>query len=92
MERLEATAAGRQSDIEAELADIGTGIDEIKKHVTAFEEQHNRSLVRDITHWSILLCNWQGDYYNEQYKRTAMWISTVVWYEVTQPNLFPHKL
>ncbi|XP_023704622.1 uncharacterized protein LOC111862963 isoform X3 [Cryptotermes secundus] len=45
MERLEATAAGRQGDIEAELADIETGIDEIKKHVTAFEEQHNRSLV-----------------------------------------------
>jgi hypothetical protein len=50
MERLEATATGRQGDIEAELADIETGIDEIKKHVTAFEEQHNRSLVRDTTH------------------------------------------
>jgi hypothetical protein len=47
MERLETTAAGRQSDTEAELADIGTGIDDIKKQVTAFEEQHNRSLVRD---------------------------------------------
>jgi hypothetical protein len=45
MERLEATATGRQGDTEAQLADIETGIDEIKKHVTAFEEQHNRSLV-----------------------------------------------
>jgi hypothetical protein len=49
MERLE-TSAGRQNDIEVELADIGTGIDDIKKHVTAFEDQHNRNLVRDMTH------------------------------------------
>ncbi|XP_021932424.1 uncharacterized protein LOC110835983 isoform X2 [Zootermopsis nevadensis] len=47
IERLEATA-GRQNDIEAELADIGTGIDDIKKHVTAFEDQHNRNLVKII--------------------------------------------
>jgi hypothetical protein len=51
MERLEATATGRQGDTEAQLADIETGIDEIKKHVTTFEEQHNRSLVRDTTYW-----------------------------------------
>lgn len=49
MERLETTTAGRQSDIEAELADFGTGIVEIKKHLTAFEQLHNSSLVRDTT-------------------------------------------
>lgn len=56
MERLETTAAGRQSDIEAELADIGTGIEAIKKHLTAFEQLHNRSLVRDTTD-TVLLCS-----------------------------------
>jgi hypothetical protein len=54
MERLEATAVGRQGDIEAELSDIEAGIDEIKKHVTAFEEQQNRTLVSDTTYSSIL--------------------------------------
>jgi hypothetical protein len=53
MERLETMAAGRQSDIEAELADTGTGIEEIKKRLTTFEQLHNRSLVRDI----VLLCS-----------------------------------
>jgi uncharacterized protein Smg (DUF494 family) len=56
MERLETTATGRQSDIEAELADIGTGIEEIKKHLTTFEQLHNRSLVRD-TRNTVLLCS-----------------------------------
>jgi len=56
MERLETTTAGRQSDIEAELADIGTGIEVIKKHLTTFEQLHNRSLVRD-TRGTVLLCS-----------------------------------
>ncbi|XP_069674237.1 putative leucine-rich repeat-containing protein DDB_G0290503 isoform X3 [Periplaneta americana] len=45
MERLESTAAGRQSEVESELADIGSGIHEIKKQLTTFETQQNRSLV-----------------------------------------------
>ena len=60
MERLETTAAGRQSDIEAELADIGTGIEEIKKRLMAFEQQHNRSLVRDTTD-TVFLCSSEGE-------------------------------
>jgi hypothetical protein len=54
MERLETTATGRQSDTEAELADIGTGIEEIKKHLMAFEQQHNRSLVRHTKYITFL--------------------------------------
>ena len=49
MEHLQTTAVGCQSYIEAELADIGTGLVEIKKHLAAFEQLHNSSLVTDTT-------------------------------------------
>ena len=47
MECLETRAVGRQSGTEAELADSGTGIEQIKKHIATFEQLRNRSLERD---------------------------------------------
>ncbi|XP_069674236.1 putative leucine-rich repeat-containing protein DDB_G0290503 isoform X2 [Periplaneta americana] len=58
MERLESTAAGRQSEVESELADIGSGIHEIKKQLTTFETQQNRSLANNM--------------YNDMWRRTQL--------------------
>ena len=45
LERLETTAMGRQGEIETELTGIGSGIDDVKKHLSVFEERYNTSLV-----------------------------------------------
>jgi hypothetical protein len=31
------------------MADVGTGIEEIRKYLMEFEQQHNSSLVKDTT-------------------------------------------